>query len=483
MLGKYRRAAPLLFFALPLALSAGCGGANKPAEKPLSPSDSAVALEARRLDDPRLLSFIAAAERLQAPPPQAPPAAPPPWSLGTLTLAALYFHPDLDVARSALANAQASTVTAAERPNPSVAFVPPPFLFGGVVNVVLETFGKRDARIDQADARVVAARHDLEEAGWQVRAGVRAALLALWTAEQRRDLLTAERAPMALLVSAMASRVALGNASAPELEAARITLAGLDQQRLDADHAALGARAALAGAIGVPARALAGVAINFDAFTQPPPIAGDIADGALRRAALTSRADVQAALANYAAAQAALREQLANRYPNLVLSPGYNWYQGINAFALAPGFDLPILNQNQGRIGEAVARRNAEAARFLALQAKIIAGVDQAGARYRAAAESMAAAALLLADEQRRAASLARAYRMGAADEPARLTGAIELARARATWFDAEAAERQARGELEDALQQPLLDPARLPDLAIAPRAEFAGTVPAEIPK
>jgi len=195
MLGKYRRAAPLLFCALPLALSAGCGGA-KPAEKPLSPSDSAVALEARSLDDPRLLSFIAAAERLREPAPQALPAAPPPWSLGALTLAALYFHPDLDVARSALANAQAGTVTAAERPNPSVAFVPPPFLFGGVVNVVLETFGKRDARIDQADARVVAARHDLEEAGWQVRAGVRAAMLALWTAEQRRDLLTAERAPL-----------------------------------------------------------------------------------------------------------------------------------------------------------------------------------------------------------------------------------------------------------------------------------------------
>ena len=475
MLGKYRRAAPLLFCALPLALSAGCGGA-KPAEKPLSPSDSAVALEARSLDDPRLLSFIAAAERLQAPAPQAPPAAPPPWSLGALTLAALYFHPDLDVARSALANAQAGTVTAAERPNPSVAFVPPPFLFGGVVNVVLETFGKRDARIDQADARVVAARHDLEEAGWQVRAGVRTALLALWQAEERQRLLTAERAPMALLVSAMASRVALGNASAPELGAARITLAGLDRQRLDADHAALGARAALAAAIGVPARALAGVAINFDAFAQPPPIAGDIANGALRRAALTTRADVQAALANYAAAQAALREQLANRYPNLVLSPGYNWYQGINAFALAPGFDLPVLNQNQGRIGEAMARRDQEAARFVALQARIIAALDRAGADCRASDAGLREADALLAAEETRAGQISRAFRAGASDQPALLASEVDLAHARLARFDARVATLNAIGELEDALRQPLFDPgASLPDLTAPPRAELAG--------
>ena len=465
-----------------VVLFAFCIGCATPPPAPaLSPEAGAAALAARRLDDPRLLAFIDAAERLD--PGQADPAGggdkaagPPPWTLRRLTLAALYFHPDLDVARSALALAEAGKVTAGERPNPSLAFVPPPFLFGSVVNAVIETGGKRSARLANAAARAEAAREDLITAGWQVRGGVRDAMAALWAARERGTRLAAEAAVQRKLAAAEEARLAAGAASAVEVSTARIAATTLTTALADNARAEALAEAKLASAIGIPVAALRAVPLDFDRLATPPTLPADLAEGRLRRAALIGRSDVKSQLASYAAAQAALREQLANRYPNLVLSPGYNWYQGINTYALAPGFDLPILNQNQGRIGEALARRNQEAARFLALQARIIAALDQAGADYRASVASEREAEALLDAEAAHADAVARAFRAGASDQPALLASEAALAHARLARLDARLTTLTAIGELEDALRQPLFDPgARVPDLVAPPRAELAG--------
>ena len=95
-----------------------------------------------------------------------------------------------------------------------------------------------------------------------------------------------------------------------------------------------------------------------------------ISQGELRRRALTGRGDVQSSLAQYAATQAALQLAIANQYPNLTLSPGYSYDQGNNKFGFAsPGLELPIFNQHQGPIAQAVAHRKQAAASFTALQA------------------------------------------------------------------------------------------------------------------
>src|SRR6266851_273809 len=81
-------------------------------EAPLSPAANAAAIEARSLDDARLRRFITAGLG------GADPATS--WNLARLTLAALYFHPDLDVARAGLASAEAAVLTAGQRPNPTL---------------------------------------------------------------------------------------------------------------------------------------------------------------------------------------------------------------------------------------------------------------------------------------------------------------------------------------------------------------------------
>ena len=75
------------------------------------------------------------------------------------------------------------------------------------------------------------------------------------------------------------------------------------------------ARLALAAALGLPQEALAALSI---APVTPP--AEALADG--RRDAITGRADVLRAIADYDLAEAGLRSQVARQYPEVRLDPG-----------------------------------------------------------------------------------------------------------------------------------------------------------------
>lgn len=165
---------------LALALPFGCASYQP---QPISAADSAAALESRRLDDPRLRRLIEAALGRKGAPEIGQP-----WDLAALTLAAIYYHPDLDVARAKLAAARAGVTTARQIPNPALALgltynstvtTPSPWTIGSTLSVLIETFGRREYRTARAQALVGAAREDLATAGWQVRGRVRTALLNL----------------------------------------------------------------------------------------------------------------------------------------------------------------------------------------------------------------------------------------------------------------------------------------------------------------
>jgi cobalt-zinc-cadmium efflux system outer membrane protein len=97
-----------LFFIL----AAGCATFQP---KPLSPSQTASAFEACTLDSSELKKFIEANLRGEVAP--WPPRA---WDFRLLTLAAHYYHPDLDAARARWEVAEAGIRTAGARPNPTL---------------------------------------------------------------------------------------------------------------------------------------------------------------------------------------------------------------------------------------------------------------------------------------------------------------------------------------------------------------------------
>ena len=435
---------------------------------PIFPAQSAEAIQARSLADPRLRTFIAAARAagLDA---GASTRAEPDWDLTTLTLAALYYHPNLDLARARLAEARAGVRTAGQVPNPSLSFEELSYRPGvsgasawtiaPVINFLIETFGKRGDRTKEAQALMAAARADLTTVTWQVRGGVRDALMNLWAAQQHLALVQQRLDLEEQLVRLLEHRFAAGAASALDVARERTNRNQNSLAARDAERQDVLARTQLADAIGIPLAALDGVDVSFAAIERPEQPGAELSSGELRRTALVDRSDVQALLAQYAAAESAVALQIANQYPNITLSPGYGYDTGQHKYLLLPAADLPIFNRNQGPIAAALAARDAAAARFTGLQTQVIEAVDGATAQYQAATRALASAAAWLADAQDRERRTSRWFQAGEADRPTLLTAQLERIAAEQSRFDALAQQRQALGAVEDALQHPFYGP------------------------
>lgn len=441
----------------------GCVGYQP---EPLIPAETARTIEDRNLDDARLKQFVALAVQRDGNRPLA-------WNLTTLTAAALYYHPDLPIAQAKLAAAKAAVITAKERPNPVLNFtnivgqglvaeaIPAgaaPLTIGPTIDFLVETFGKREARTAEAQHLLDAARWDLATAGWQVRGRVRAALLNLWAAQQRLTLTRQRLALQDQLVDLLEHRLTAGEASSLDVSRERINRAQITYALHDLDQSVAEARVQLATAIGVPVRALDGVTLTTNVFDHPP-LPSHPDSGIWRREALTRRSDVQASLAAYEGTQSSLQLAIADQFPNLILSPGYSYEYGINQYQLNLSTTLPIFNQNQGKIAEALAKRQEAAAAFNALQAQIIGQIDQAATAYRKSTQTLASADALRADEQRRAQQMESSFNAGQTDRPSLVATQMEAAATAMTGFDAVVQQRQALGALEDALQRPLYGP------------------------
>lgn len=441
----------LMLLLLPIA---GCAGY---APRPLDAGKSQTAFDARRLDAPAVRRFA----ELGADPAR-DPWPPRSWNLDALTLAAYAFHPDLDRALAQGLAAEAAIVSAGARPSPTAAITAQhnvdapagisPWTRGLGLDIPVETAGKRDYRVAQARYRAEAAKSGEADAVWQVRSRVRASLLASYPTE---TLMRRQRDLQADIAAMLDRRFALGYASQSELIQARLTLdaatlALRENQRQRAENLAR-----LAAAIGVPVAALQGIALSYGAFEQLTPVSA-LPTAEARRQSLLTRPDVLAALASYEAAQSGLQLEIARQYPDLSIGPGYSWDAGQVKWSLGLSFALPLLDHNQGLIGEAGARREEAAAAFLSTQAKAIAEVDEAMASYAAAVRTCATADAMLQGHLRKERGVEAAFRAGAADRLTWLSAQYETAAADLARIAALIQAQQSLGRLEDALRRPL---------------------------
>uniref|UniRef100_UPI0026F0A415 TolC family protein n=1 Tax=Phenylobacterium aquaticum TaxID=1763816 RepID=UPI0026F0A415 len=174
-----------------------------------------------------------------------------------------------------------------------------------------------------------------------------------------------------------------------------------------------------------------------------------------------ARADVLRALADYDAAEAALRVEVARQYPEVRLGPGYSWDHGLAKLPFNLGLTLPPADLNRAAIAEAEARR-AEAGRGLeAAQAQVLAAIDQAAAALAAARlqdEVARTRDLPAADRAARAAALS--LKAGAVDRTDDLAARAALDEAALTVAEARMTLALAALDLEDALRRPA-DPAQ----------------------
>ncbi len=439
---------PVVLLAL---LVSGCAHFHP---QPISPEETATAFDARSLSDAGLAQFLA----------QHPLPAPDlDWNLDRLTLVAFYYQPELAMARADWEVALAATRTAGERPNPALTLSPeydttttPNWIFGAALDVAFETAGKRGYRTAQAWHLADAARWKLWGAAWQVRGRVRAGLVDLYSARETRKLLASEEAAQSRVVTLLQGQLEAGNISAYEATAARVALQNIRLALQDAETRETEARATLADALGLPMRALDQVSLDFGGLDRFP---ADLTAPEVRRAATLNRTDIRAALAEYAASQRALQLELARQYPDINLGPGYTRDQADDKWALGLTLDLPVFNQNQGPIAEARAQRQKAAANFLAVQAAAINEIDRALAVYAAAVRHSATATALQQDLEKRMDSVRAMQQAGEMDPLAVANARIEYYSGALARLDALVKTQQALGQLQDAVQSPLVLP------------------------
>jgi outer membrane protein, heavy metal efflux system len=259
------------------------------------------------------------------------------------------------------------------------------------------------------------------------------------------------------LTRSLERRFQEGDVAQWELALARTVFRSTQLASIDARRRAAEAEVLLADAIGLPVAALDGVVLGPMPLESPPP---EISVQQARRQALLNRTDILSALADYEAAQQALRLEVARQYPDVRFGPGYEFDQGDNRWGLGISITLPSFNGNRGPIGEAEARREEAAARFEALQTRVLGEIDLALATLGTQEEQVAAAASILAEsveQERRARERREAGAVSGAD--VFLAHAATL-RARQELLRVRVARRQAYLDLETALQSP----ARLPE-------------------
>lgn len=444
-------------FCLAALLLTGCARFEP---HPLSPVQTAAEFDSRSLTNSGLAAFLSA-NHAQVPEPGNP------WELNELTLAAFYYQPSLGVARAQWEGAQAGKLTAAQRPNPTLGVVPgydsqipgtpSPWIVTVTLDVPIETAGKRGYRIAQARHLSEAARWNLATTAWQTRSRVRMNLLGLYIAQETRLLLDRQENALSNVVRLLEGQLAVGNVSEYDITQARISLNTTRLSGQDAYRQYLYARSQLADSIGIPLSALADVALSFKGLDVFPT---ELTARSVRSAALLNRTDVRMALAQYAASQSALQLEIAKQYPDVNIGPGYAWNTGSagdNMWQIGLNVTLPVLNHNQGPIAEAKARRSEAAAVFRQVQAQVAAQVDGAVAAYDAAVQQSTTAAALLKELNERLKSVRTMEQAGAVDALAVANAEVEYNTGALSNLDALNKAQQARGQLEDAVQSPLV--------------------------
>jgi outer membrane protein, heavy metal efflux system len=449
-------------------------GCAKYQARPLQPPDLERQYHERSLADAALHKYVETNAG-------GAPTAWPPQSLDLRTLALIgyYYSAPLDVARAQVAAAEAGIQAAHARINPGLITSAgynrdPASHFEGAIGpaFTLESAGKRGYRILRAEAEAESARNTLAEASWQLRSRVRAAFVSHLIAAARHDLIERETRVREEIVEIFDRRVAVGETARPELDLYRVDLITANGALRSATGDVAQTRAALASSVGLPSDAFSNVAWTAPAFEAPAP-PEMLPINTVQRAGLLHRADVRRTLSDFAAADASLRLELARQYPDLVLSPSYNFEEGFARYVLGATLEpLALFHRNQGPIAVALAQRNEAAARFEALQASAIGEIENATIKYRAAFDRWHQATdQLTAVVRDREDAARRALAVGEGDRLAVATAQLQTLTAARARLDALADVQSAMGALEDAMQQPLEDALMLPDVPrVSPR-------------
>jgi len=320
------------------------------------------------------------------------------WGLDELTLCALFFHTKLDVAKEQLSLANLAVETAGIKSKPTInAEIAhsnlknddiKPWAYGLSIDIPIATNNKRAIKVEKAEQHAEAARMAVAETAWQLRHQIANDLIEYHQLQAEIALLDEELSMQTAISVMIEKRVNAGVASKTELSTIHLltlkTQHALNEKRAQSELI----KAQLAADVGLSPEKF--TAINIKPFAldsilavQAKTLNTPTASKQLQTDALLNRIDIRRSLAEYAAAEAEIKLQLAKQVPDITLSPGILFDFGDTIWSLGFSSLLNSLHQNTALIEQAKQLRAVQGKQFEHLQATTIAALHQAHVRYQ----------------------------------------------------------------------------------------------------
>lgn len=390
------------------------------------------------------------------------------WTLDDLVYCALFFNPNLNIARAQWRSAEAAKLTAAEMRLPTLSGnyentdsneSSTPHAYKLSIDLPIETANKRNIRIESAQHLAEAAKLKIALSAWQLRTEAIRAVYDYVYNQKLIALLEKEQAKRQEIVAIFQKRMQVGESSNLELSKANLLLqdASANLEAAQRNQPVLTAR--LANSLGLSPAALASMqitdVINAEKILASAP---NHPSEEIQSRAIFNRLDLRIALERYAVAEAKVKLEIARQYPDLVFKPGYAYDFGEKIWSLGLSGLMTILTKNKLAIAEAKQLREVEVAQFEALQANVISEVNTANAKLAQAKQILDNQKKLLAQQQASTKRMVSKLRAGEIDRLEMSYAQLEEVVAEKNYARANYQIVTQINELESAIQAPLND-------------------------
>ncbi len=313
------------------------------------------------------------------------------WGLKELIYSQEYFNPELKTAKMQWELVKTNEVIAKLYPQSSLGLEIgrettnkelTKKIFGGGLSFKIESANKRLIRYELALNKSQLARIEYEIINWKLRANLFNKLLNFI---ENQELIKTSKEELRLkqsIFNMMKKRLEAGIASQLDLDIKILELNKKNQELLSLQINQLSLRNQISSLIGLSSQKFNLITLNskeitslLDSITVLYFADKDLID--LQETSLTKRLDLRKTLAKYAIAEAKLKLEIANQYPDYNFSPAYMYEFGTRLWTLGLDAVINSSSRNKALIAKASKFRDFEASKVNTLQLETINNIEE----------------------------------------------------------------------------------------------------------
>ena len=313
------------------------------------------------------------------------------WGLKELIYAQQFFNPELKTAKMKWEMVKTNEAIANLRPVSSIGLEIgrettnkelSKKIFGGNFSFTIESANKRLIRYELALNKSQLALIDYQITNWKLRLNLFNKLLDFIENQEFIRLSKDELRLKQSVMNMMKKRLEAGIVSQIDLDMKTIEFNKKNQELLELQMEQALIRNQLASLIGLSIRKFNLITLNAKNITS---LLDDITVSYLKdkelvelqETSLTKRLDLRKALSNYAVAEAELKLEVANQYPDYNFTPAYIYEFGTRIWSLGIDSIINSTSRNKAFITKAKKFRDLEASKVITLQLSTINDIEE----------------------------------------------------------------------------------------------------------